>query len=67
MVFFSKEIGEFSSILKQLGVTTQRTKITKENPSKIVCPPETDILPFYIGHMRESFKLNCNGENVVEF
>jgi len=29
MGFFSKEIGEFSSILK-LGVTTQRTKTMKE-------------------------------------
>ena len=30
MGFFSKETGEFSSILKQLGVTIQRTKIMKE-------------------------------------
>lgn len=34
MVFLSKEIGEFSNILNRLDVTTQRTKITKENPSK---------------------------------
>lgn len=67
MGFFSKETGVFSSILKQLGVTTQRTKIVKENPSKIVCPLETGSLPFHIGHMGDSFKLNCKGESAVEF
>ena len=40
-VFLSKEIEEFSSIMKQLDVITQRTKITKEDLSKIVCPVET--------------------------
>ena len=67
MGFFSKETGEFSSILKQLGVATQRTKIMKENPSKIVCPLETDSLPFYFGHMGDSFKRVVRVKGLLSF